>query len=177
VSEVSGPEGIDSFLTKWAKDSVENAASKMSASAEKLTTGLAFFWTVYTAIAVVGVGLSDRQFSLPSLLVVLSPIVILIFAYLAALRALVPPSMLVDTSNLYSVKSAYMMLVGRISKWVRVSSVLTTLAAICIIAAGITVALTAQAPTTQFKAAYISGSTPPSVVSGLAVSRSGESAT
>jgi hypothetical protein len=72
----------------WLQRGIElrsGAVASRIATAKSLTAGIAWFWSAYTAVAVVGVSISTRQFTLVQSFWLAIPAVLLVAAYGAAL--------------------------------------------------------------------------------------------
>jgi hypothetical protein len=69
---------------------IENRVTRQDTAADKLVSAVAWFWTAYTASALVGIGLADRSLTWWRLLLAALPSIILIAAYMTATRALMP---------------------------------------------------------------------------------------
>lgn len=78
------------FWTNWLADYVSGAVERREAAAGRLITALSWFWTVYTASALVGTTLYRAKLDAWAVPVILSPIATLSAAYLCALWALNP---------------------------------------------------------------------------------------
>lgn len=78
------------FWTNWLADYVSGAVERREAAASRLITALSWFWTVYTASALVGTALYRAKLHAWAVPVILSPIATLSAAYLCALWALNP---------------------------------------------------------------------------------------
>jgi len=78
------------FWTNWLADYVGSAVERREAAANRLITALSWFWTVYTASALVGTALYEANLDSWAVPLVLSPILTLCAAYLCALWALNP---------------------------------------------------------------------------------------
>jgi hypothetical protein len=86
------PKIIDAqFWTDWLARYVADAISRREAAAGRLVTGVGFFWSVYTATALVGVSLARHAtLSQWQVWIILAPIGSLSFSYLFALWSLNP---------------------------------------------------------------------------------------
>ncbi len=78
------------FWTNWLADYVASAVERREAAASRLITALSWYWTVYTAVALVGIALYEANLDAWAVPLVLSPIATLSAAYLCALWALNP---------------------------------------------------------------------------------------
>lgn len=86
-----GVQVIDAqFWTNWLADYVAEAVERREAAASRLIAALSWFWTVYTATAIVGVTLGKADLDGWAVLLILSPIATLSAAYLCALWTLNP---------------------------------------------------------------------------------------
>lgn len=77
----------DRFWLKYARSSIENASKAWAETASRLLTGVGWFWTVYTSVAVFGVALVDRDLTNAQLFVIFLPVPVLGTTYLLALKA------------------------------------------------------------------------------------------
>jgi hypothetical protein len=78
------------FWTNWLADYVASAVDRREAAANRLITALGWFWTVYTASALIGTALHKADLASWAVVLELSPIATLSVAYLYALWALNP---------------------------------------------------------------------------------------
>lgn len=97
----------DLYWLNWAADSIDQGDQSLKASAERLTAAVGWFWTVYTAVAVVGVAFGERQFSSWLAVLIFLPVISLILAYLLALWVVVPVDLSYDPRNPSEIRSAY----------------------------------------------------------------------
>ncbi|MEH2530796.1 hypothetical protein V1277_002828 [Bradyrhizobium sp. AZCC 1588] len=84
--KVVGPKVVGQSF--WLQRGIElrsGAVTSRIATAKSLTTGIAWFWSAYTAVAVVGVSISTRQFTATQSFLLALPAVLLLAAYGAAL--------------------------------------------------------------------------------------------
>jgi hypothetical protein len=79
------------YWTDWFADYIAGAISRRDDAANRLITAIAWFWTVYTATALVGTALGSRaSLSAWQVLLILCPIVTLLLSYLCTLWTLNP---------------------------------------------------------------------------------------
>jgi hypothetical protein len=78
------------FWTNWLADYVASALERREAAASRLITALGWFWTVYTASALLGTALHKVDLATWAVVLELSPIATLSVAYLYALWTLNP---------------------------------------------------------------------------------------
>ena len=144
----------DFFWLKWAADSVDKMDDVRKASAEKLTAAVGWFWTVYTAVAVVGVTFSDRDLPLPIALLVFLPVVSLVVAYLLGVWTLQPVELEYDPRVPEEIRAAY--IVAREDRRTRGTRALvaTIVSGALVIVAGVLVAGTNTEDLPAFHASY-----------------------
>src|SRR5688572_29215558 len=97
----------DRYWLQWARASTDATIDARINAGERLTTALAWFWTVYTAIALVGVAVSNRNFSLALGTLIFLPVGLLIGAYLLATRVLMPVDLQFDPRVPEEIQAAY----------------------------------------------------------------------
>lgn len=73
-----------------AAELIKTRVSRIDTAADKFVAGIAWFWSAYTASALVGISLANRALEDEQLVLVAAPVVVLIAAYLAALYTLAP---------------------------------------------------------------------------------------
>src|SRR4051794_17514573 len=78
------------FWTNWLADYVSGAVERREAAASRLISALGWFWTVYTASALLGAAVHKAELRGWQVALVVSPIATLSAAYLCALWALNP---------------------------------------------------------------------------------------
>ncbi len=78
------------FWLEQGRKSVESRITRIEDAAGKLLTAIAWFWTVYSAAALVGVALADRDLDAGALIVIALPAAALIVAYGLGTWALMP---------------------------------------------------------------------------------------
>jgi hypothetical protein len=127
------------FWTNWLADYVASAVERREAAASRLITALSWFWTVYTAVALVGTALYEANLDAWAVPLVLSPIATLCAAYLCALWALNP-----IVGNVRQTESEARALWNRLLdqklRRLRLASALLVLSVALILASGIMVA-------------------------------------
>jgi hypothetical protein len=77
----------DRFWLGYARTTISESAKNRLATADKLVTAAGWFWTVYSSVAVVGVAVSDRDFSVGQVISIVLPIPALAIAYFLAVWA------------------------------------------------------------------------------------------
>jgi hypothetical protein len=129
---------------------LKTRVTRIETAADKFVTGIAWFWSAYTASALVGIGLANRALEPWQLVVVALPVVILIAAYLAALFTLSPgttPEF--DPRVPDSIKAAENARIEPKRKRLKVTIGLTTLGAVAVaVAIGVVLAAPEAGPTT-----------------------------
>lgn len=80
----------DEYWLGYAKKSVDESATRLNDAAAKITTLTATFWVLYTATFVIGTTLKKIEEPWYVMLLLVSPIGLMIFAYLLALWAQMP---------------------------------------------------------------------------------------
>lgn len=86
----NGNGGTDEFWLSVGTELIKSRVTRIDTTAEKFITGIAWFWSIYTASALAGVSLANRTLSTWQLIVAGVPSVVLMIAYLLALYALMP---------------------------------------------------------------------------------------
>jgi hypothetical protein len=97
----------DRFWLKWARTTVETSYDKRQAAGEKIVTAVGWFWTVYTAVAVAGTTLVDRDLSRPETALVFLPTAVLIAAYLVGTWTTLPVDLQFEPASPEDATDAY----------------------------------------------------------------------
>jgi hypothetical protein len=132
------------FWTNWLADYVASAVDRREAAASRLITGLSWFWTVYTATALVGTALDKARLGAWAVLLVLSPVATLSIAYLSALWALNPIAGTIRQTE-SEAQALWNKLLDQKLRRLHVASAFTILSVALIVASGIVVAINHQA--------------------------------
>jgi hypothetical protein len=138
---VTEPKIVDAqYWTDWQADYIRDAVSRRDEAAARLVTAVGWFWTVYTAVALVGSGLAaQRSFHHWQTGIILAPIASLSVSYLSALWALNPITGSMKQTE-KDARALWERLLKRKLFRLRLASVLLGLSAILIVAAGFIVA-------------------------------------
>jgi hypothetical protein len=133
-----------------AAELIKGRVSRIDTAAEKFVTGIAWFWSAYTASALVGIELANRALERWQLGVVGLPVLLLIAAYLAALYTLAPGTTReFDPRVPYLIKEAQDQSVSAKQSRLRITIFLTTLGAVAVaIAIGVVLSAPEAGPTT-----------------------------
>jgi Astacin (Peptidase family M12A) len=86
---------------------VESAIGAHDSAAEALQLTLAWFWTVYSTAAVVGVALADRDYAAWAVIIIALPSPLLIFTYLVAAYVRLPRVVEFDATDVGDIKRQY----------------------------------------------------------------------
>jgi len=132
----------DRYWLKRGTQMIDAGISRREEAASKLVTGVGWFWTIYTTVAITGVAFADRAFGYGASALIALPILLLIVAYLLGLRVMMPISGDFHPEEPVSVRDAYVR--GVNEKKLRLSQAqwVTVAAAFAVIAAAIATALT-----------------------------------
>ena len=149
----------DRFWLKYARTSIESASKGRLATAEKLITGVGWFWTVYTGVAVLGVTAADRDLDNWRTFLVFLPVPALGFTYLVALWAATAIEGTYDPRVPSQVKAAYITAAEERKR--RIKAVLLALAIsalMVVIAGGAVASLSDESPSESSIAVTVSSS-------------------
>lgn len=125
--------------TNWLADYVAEAVERREATANRLITALSWFWTVYTATALIGTAQYRHDLHPWGVAIVLSPITTLSAAYLCALWALNPLVGEVQQTE-SDAKALWNRILDQKLRRLRLASVLLVISVALILASGIVVA-------------------------------------
>jgi hypothetical protein len=141
------PEMVDDrYWLKRATVFFDAAISSRQEAAGRLVTATGWFWTVYTAVAIVGSSLANRQLELWATLLVALPILLLVAAYLVCLRATMPYDGLTRPADPKAVEESYRAALAEKKKHLRQAFLATGIAAGFVLIAALTVALSPPEP-------------------------------
>ena len=141
----------DRFWLGWARARFSASIASLDSAALRLTSSLAWFWTVYTAVAVLGTSLSDRQFATWQSVLVFLPTVLLVLAYLAATWSSLPVrSDSFDARDPDEARAAYREITRSKQVRIGVSGALTLVAAVGVMFAGAVAAFTGDSAPQTF---------------------------
>jgi hypothetical protein len=134
----------------WLQRGIElrsGAVTSRIATAKSLTTGIAWFWSAYTAVAVVGVSISTRQFTATQSFFLALPAVLLLAAYGAALwsQSHVPVEFMPNSPS--SVERAHDQIARRLRRRLLGAALLTAAAVLSVAVAIIVTAISTPAET------------------------------
>ena len=97
----------DLFWFIRAREMIERAVTAREEAATRLVTGVGWFWTVYSSVAIVGVAIAEQDFSVPVGIALASPAILLMLTYLLALRVLLPFDGEFERKSPDSIEAAY----------------------------------------------------------------------
>jgi hypothetical protein len=80
----------DLYWLRRGRDAITAVPAQITAAAQSLMTAITWFWTAYTAGALVGVAIAERDLSVGLAVLLAAPAVLLVLAYLAATMCLMP---------------------------------------------------------------------------------------
>jgi hypothetical protein len=97
----------DEYWLKYAKTSIESSITSRNQGAAKLETMVLWFWGLYTASFTIGVSINLIEASVPVLILLASPVVLLIFSYWFCVLAQLPVNAEFDANIPFEIKEAY----------------------------------------------------------------------
>jgi hypothetical protein len=152
------------------------AVSSRVATAKALSNGIAWFWSAYTALGLVGVALSHRKLDLVHAVCFASPTLLLLAAYGASLWAQSLVAVTFIPQSPASVEKAHEEIARRLKLRLIVAAVLTSLAALAVAGAFVFTATTApDAGAPRLSAVLVDSGTPTQRVLVTGVSPPGKS--
>lgn len=86
----------DRYWLRRAQEILSATPGRLDATATQLTTAIGWFWSVYTAAALVGGRISARNLSVTRAIALAIPVILLMAAYCAAMWAGVPTELRMD---------------------------------------------------------------------------------
>lgn len=140
ANDVSDVMVGDQFWLHRAQTMVEGSVDRPDAAAGRLTSAVAWFWSVYAGATVVGVAAGEREYSTFKAVVLASPAVLLVVAYGAALWATLPTRVAFDPRSPAEVQAAHEYISKQKHVRLTIALVLTLVAATGV---GLSVALAA----------------------------------
>ncbi|MBI5875022.1 MAG: hypothetical protein HZB81_04130 [Deltaproteobacteria bacterium] len=147
------PEMInDKFWFELSKEIVKNGTEKRNEAGAKLQTLIAWLWGIYTAGATVGISLSKTSYSLPIILLIASPSIVLIVAYWVAVWVQMPVSAKFDPRIPQDIMRAYLKGVKTKSWRLTIAVSLSFIAAVLVSFALIVASLSKEGASPNFKA-------------------------
>jgi hypothetical protein len=102
------PISEEQFWDNYSRDSITNSITKIEESGAKIQTAVSWFWTIYTASAVVGTSIFKPSFPWYINLLIALPILFMMIAYYFAVRVQVPVVVFYDDNILQSVKLSHL---------------------------------------------------------------------
>ena len=136
----------DRYWLGWARKSIDASHDKRQTAGEKLVAAVAWFWTVYTAVALVGVSLTDRDLPTPAVAVVFLPTLVLVVAYLCATLALLPVDIAFDARRPRAAEAAHTQVMAKKKTRLRWALFFTALGGVTVVLAGAVLAAAESAP-------------------------------
>ena len=118
------------FWLRRAQTIVEGSVDRPDAAAIRLTAAIAWFWSIYSGAAVVGVALGQRNYPALQAFVLASPAVLLMVAYGAALWATLPVRVAFDARSPAEVRGAHEHIARKKHTRLAIALILTLLAAV-----------------------------------------------
>jgi len=146
----------DRYWLGRAQTMIESGVTARDAAAGRLMTAIAWFWTAYTAAALVTSSLPGRDFTTTTAVLVALPAVLLIIAYLLSLWATLPISFSFDPRIPHDVEAAHNAVVRRKRSRLAAASGATVVAALAV-ASTLIVTATARNTVRQSLDAIITG--------------------
>jgi hypothetical protein len=122
----------DRYWLRRAQEIVSATPGRLDATATQLTTAIAWFWSVYTAAALVGGGLSARNLSVARSIALAIPVILLMAAYCAAMWAGVPTELRMDPRVPDEILQQYQQSVTSKRKRLRLALALTIISALSV---------------------------------------------
>lgn len=149
------PEMIDdNFWFELAKEIVKNGTEKRNEAGAKLQTLISWLWGIYTAGATVGISLSKTSYSLPVILLIASPSIVLIVAYWVAVWVQMPLSAKFDPRIPKDIMRAYLKGTKIKSYRLAIALSLSFIAAVLVSFALVVASLSKQVTPPNFRAYY-----------------------
>ncbi|MGB7292165.1 MAG: hypothetical protein WBD99_08335 [Thermodesulfobacteriota bacterium] len=148
--EPARPTVDDQYWFELSKKIVESGTSSRNEAAAILQTMIVFFWGIYTASATVGIALSETSYSLPIILMIASPSIVLIAAYWVAVWVQMPVQAQFDPRIPKQIKEAYIKGVNTKSRRLAAALALSLIAAILVSSALIAASVSKQATSRNF---------------------------
>ena len=142
----------DQFWFEFSKKMVEIGQSKRDDAAAKLQTMIGWFWGIYTAGAAVGISLSQTSYSLPIILLIASPSIVLIAAYWVSVWVQMPVEVQFDPRIPNDIKNAYIKGINIKGRKLTAAIALSASAAILVSTALIASSLSKKVPIPNFQA-------------------------
>ncbi|MFH8463594.1 hypothetical protein [Streptomyces sp. NPDC017991] len=130
--------GEEFWLIK-GREMVEAAVTKREVAAERILAALAWFWTVYSAAALLGVAVAKPQSTSVTALLAM-PIILLVVAYAVATSVTLPVRVTFDPRIPVQIESEFLAAADEKKKRLLLAQGLMILSALCI-AAGVVVSL------------------------------------
>jgi len=135
----------DLFWFSRAREMIERAVTAREEAASRLVTGVGWFWTVYSSVAIVGVAITEQDLSLPVGIFLAAPAILLMFTYLLALRVLLPFDGEFERKSPDSIESAYQAALDLKRARLRIAVVAASISAVSVGAAVFVTAVSSQA--------------------------------
>ena len=152
MKDTEKPIVDDQFWFELSKEIVKNAPDKQNEAGAKLQTLIVWLWGIYTAGATVGISLSKTSYSLPTILLIASPSIVLIVAYWVAVWVQMPINAKFDPRIPKDIMRAYLKGVKTKSWRLAIALSLSLIAASLVSSALIAASLSKQATSPNFKA-------------------------
>ena len=143
------PQVDDQFWFDTSKELVQKSLSSVDAAADKLQSLIGWLWGIYTAGAAIGLSLAKLTYSVGILILIASPSVALIVAYLMISTVYSPKKVEIKYKVPYDIKKKYSDIVQ--SKYYRYlwSFGMTAIAAVLVAVALITASVVKQPQPTE----------------------------
>jgi hypothetical protein len=124
----------DAYWLAKGSEMITATVSKRELAAEKLTSAIVWFWTVYSAAAIFS-GVQARDHAVVFRILLAAPAVALILAYLAALSVLVPIALEFDPRVPRDIQDAYQTAGLTKQRRLRIAFALLTLSSVLVASA------------------------------------------
>jgi hypothetical protein len=144
--------GSREFWLSLGSKMIGGRFTRIDAAAEKLVAAVAWFWTAYTASALVGISLAGRELEVWRLVLAALPSVVLIAAYLTATNALMPIFLEFDPRAPDDIRSAHDTIQAKKEDRLRAAKGITAVGAALVAVAIVVVASAPAAEADSFSA-------------------------
>ena len=132
----------DFYWLARARAMVDSAITSREEAATKLVTGVGWFWTVYSTVAIVGTAIAEADFAWWVAITLALPALFLMAAYLLGLLVMIPFDGRFDPRSPTEIEQAYRAAVELKRRRLRIAVIALIVAAVSVVAAVLAAAVT-----------------------------------
>lgn len=125
----------DFYWFSRARAMVDSAVTSREEAAAKLVTGVGWFWTVYSTVAIVGSAIVKTAFPWWMAIALALPAVFLVVAYLLGLHVMIPFDGRFDPRSPTEIQEAFQAVVALKRRRLKIAVIALIVAAVSVVAA------------------------------------------